>query len=58
MPSAATDVEAYYLEVLVPQRVAVDATYLQSPSVRATLTVMAQTLGYLLGRRPAPADSA
>jgi lipopolysaccharide/colanic/teichoic acid biosynthesis glycosyltransferase len=54
VPSGATDVEAYYLEVLVPERVAVDATYLQSPTVRATLTVMAQTLGYLLGRRPTP----
>jgi lipopolysaccharide/colanic/teichoic acid biosynthesis glycosyltransferase len=58
VPSGATDVEAYYLEVLVPQRVAADATYLQSPSVRATLTVMAQTLGYLLGRRPSPATAA
>jgi lipopolysaccharide/colanic/teichoic acid biosynthesis glycosyltransferase len=57
VPSGATDVEAYYLEVLVPQRVAVDATYLQSPSVRATLTVMAQTLGYLVGRRPSPATA-
>jgi len=58
VPPGATDVEKYYLEVLVPQRVAVDATYLLSPSVRATLTVMAQTLGYLLGRRPSPAVSA
>jgi lipopolysaccharide/colanic/teichoic acid biosynthesis glycosyltransferase len=54
VPSGAADVEAYYLEVLVPQRVAVDATYLRSPTIRATLTVMAQTVGYLLGRRPSP----
>jgi lipopolysaccharide/colanic/teichoic acid biosynthesis glycosyltransferase len=55
LPSGVLDVEAYYLEVLVPQRVAVDATYLRSPTLGATLAVMAQTLGYLVGRRPSPA---
>jgi len=57
VPAGVTDVETYYLDVLVPQRVAVDATYLRSPTVGATLAVMAQTLGYLLGRRPPPATA-
>jgi lipopolysaccharide/colanic/teichoic acid biosynthesis glycosyltransferase len=52
VPTTVADVEEYYLTVLVPRKVAVDATFLRSPSLVATLGVLAQTAGYLLGWRP------
>lgn len=52
LPDGISDVEAYYLAVLVRRRVDVDATYLRAPSVGATLRVMLETLAYLVGKNP------
>jgi len=55
---AEVDVERYLAE-LVPARTALDATYLDRPTVSATLRVLAETALHLLGRPvPAPARSA
>lgn len=49
------DIERWYVENLVPRRIAVDQTYLADPSVRATLVVLARTARYLVtGRRWVP----
>jgi lipopolysaccharide/colanic/teichoic acid biosynthesis glycosyltransferase len=46
------DVERWYVETLVPQRVAADQTFLADPTVKATLAVLARTVRYLVtGRR-------
>ncbi|WP_034805115.1 sugar transferase [Intrasporangium oryzae] len=48
---AASDPERWYLEEVVPRRVALDATFLRAPTLRHTLNVLVQTAVYLL--RPA-----
>ena len=55
---AVVDVETY-LQVLVPARVAADASFLRKPTVRATLSVLRDTARHLAGRPTgAPATSA
>jgi lipopolysaccharide/colanic/teichoic acid biosynthesis glycosyltransferase len=56
LPPEAVDAEDYYLSVLVPRRVAMDSTFLGRPTVTATLAVLLETFGYLVGRRPAGLD--
>jgi lipopolysaccharide/colanic/teichoic acid biosynthesis glycosyltransferase len=56
LPPEAVDPEEYYLSVLVPRRVALDTTFLGRPTLTATLGVLLETFGYLLGRRPAGLD--
>lgn len=52
------DVETY-LQVLVPARVAADASFLRQPTVRATLSVLRDTARHLTGHPTgAPATSA
>ncbi len=48
LPADDTDLETWYLERLVPRRVAADLTYLQNPSPTATLRLIALTLAYLV----------
>ncbi len=48
----AGDVEAWYLERLVPERVALDAEYLVRPSLAATFGVVAATLRHLVTSGP------
>ena len=51
-PTDAAGVERWYVETLVPQRVAADQTFLSDPTVTATLAVLARTVRYLVtGRR-------
>ncbi|HEV8559971.1 MAG TPA: sugar transferase [Actinophytocola sp.] len=50
-----TDPEAFYLDALVPRRVALDATYLEAPTLSATVCVLARTVWYALSAfRAAP----
>jgi lipopolysaccharide/colanic/teichoic acid biosynthesis glycosyltransferase len=50
---ACADLELWYLERLVPRRVAADWTYLRRPSLGATLLVLVMTARYLVtGRSP------
>ena len=50
---SADDVEQWYIERLVPRRVAADLTFLCRPTLLATMHVIAMTVRYLLrGRRP------
>ena len=47
------DVERWYIERLVPRRVAADLTFLRRPTLLATMHVIVMTVRYLLsGRRP------
>jgi lipopolysaccharide/colanic/teichoic acid biosynthesis glycosyltransferase len=47
------DVEQWYIERLVPRRVAADLTFLCRPTLLATMHVIVMTVRYLLrGRRP------
>jgi lipopolysaccharide/colanic/teichoic acid biosynthesis glycosyltransferase len=51
---SADDVEQWYIERLVPRRVAADLTFLCRPTLLATMHVIVMTVRYLLrGRRPA-----
>lgn len=43
-----SDPERWYLEEVVPRRVALDATFLRTPTLRHTLRVLGQTAVYLL----------
>ncbi|MGF1432402.1 sugar transferase [Kitasatospora sp. LaBMicrA B282] len=53
-PPGTPDPEAYYLAVLVPRRVALDADYLAAYSIAGDLAVLLRTAGHLLTvRRPA-----
>lgn len=45
------DVEEFYLRKVVPERVALDLDYLANPSVGRTVTLLAETVAYIL--RPA-----
>jgi lipopolysaccharide/colanic/teichoic acid biosynthesis glycosyltransferase len=49
--------ESTYLASLVPARVTLDATYLERPTVRATITILLETLRHVLGSRPRPVES-
>ena len=47
------DVERWYIERLVPRRVAADLTFLRRPTLPATMHVIVRTVRYLItGRRP------
>ncbi|MDQ1738017.1 MAG: hypothetical protein QOH56_4268 [Pseudonocardiales bacterium] len=50
LPAGPVDVE-HYLKVLVPARTAVDALFLQRPTLGATLSVLADTIRHLSGRQ-------
>lgn len=47
-----TDADRWYVEHVVPARVALDRSFLDAPSVGATLRVVAQTVGYVVTGRP------
>jgi lipopolysaccharide/colanic/teichoic acid biosynthesis glycosyltransferase len=48
-PHGWTDVESWYLTVLVPLRVAADLDYLRAPTLRRTVRFLVLTAGYVLG---------
>jgi len=48
-PADWPDVESYYLEVLVPLRVAADREYLDQPTIRRTLHYLALTALFVVG---------
>jgi lipopolysaccharide/colanic/teichoic acid biosynthesis glycosyltransferase len=48
-PEGWTDVERWYLDVLVPLRVAADQEYLERPTVRRTLHYLVVTALFVLG---------
>jgi len=48
IPDDVQDVEGHYLSVLVPRRVALDATFLARPTLRATLGVVWRTVVHLV----------
>jgi lipopolysaccharide/colanic/teichoic acid biosynthesis glycosyltransferase len=49
LDDAQCDLERYYLETLVPQRVSCDSSYLANPSITATVGIIWATFRYLLG---------
>jgi lipopolysaccharide/colanic/teichoic acid biosynthesis glycosyltransferase len=51
IPAGVTDVEEYYLTQLVSRRVALDATFLAQPTVRATVRFCLLTAADMLGLR-------
>jgi lipopolysaccharide/colanic/teichoic acid biosynthesis glycosyltransferase len=53
VPSSAQDAEQWYLNHLVVQRVASDATFLDNPTLTATISMVAETMRYLLARHGA-----
>ena len=53
VPSGAQDAEQWYLNHLVVQRVANDATFLDNPTLTATISMVAETMRYLLARHGA-----
>ena len=55
-PGAEVDIDTY-LQVLVPLRTEIDASYLQHPTLGATLTVLNETWRYLTGRQGAAVAS-
>jgi lipopolysaccharide/colanic/teichoic acid biosynthesis glycosyltransferase len=55
-PGAVVD-EQTYLCVLVPARTAVDAGYLENPTLTATLGVLVDTVRHLMGRPTPDADT-
>jgi lipopolysaccharide/colanic/teichoic acid biosynthesis glycosyltransferase len=52
IPEDVVDIEQWYLEHLVPQRVVMDATYLDHPSVAATLRVLIDTARHVIRGEP------
>lgn len=50
VPSGAQDAEQWYLSHLVVQRVGSDATFLDNPTLAATITVVWETMRYLVAR--------
>jgi lipopolysaccharide/colanic/teichoic acid biosynthesis glycosyltransferase len=56
-PPPGVDAEAFYLSDLVPHRVALDLRYLERPTLRGTLAVLAATASVLLGRRVRKSDA-
>jgi lipopolysaccharide/colanic/teichoic acid biosynthesis glycosyltransferase len=55
IPVDVVDAERWYLEHLVAQRVLIDATYLDHPTVAATLRVLIDTARHLISAEPPPA---
>ena len=53
IPVGVLDPERWYLEHLVPQRVVMDATYLNLPTLAATIGVLIDTARHLISREPA-----
>ena len=52
-PPDVTDPERWYVDRVVPARVALDASFLRAPSLVATAVIVGQTLAYLVtGRAP------
>ena len=49
VPPPGWDVDAWYLAVLVPRRVAADLAYLRRPTLRATLRLVLLTAGVVFG---------
>ena len=52
IPVDVVDAEQWYLEQLVPKRVAMDATYLDHPTVAATLRVLMDTAHHVISGAP------
>ena len=52
IPVDVVDAEQWYLEHLVPQRVVMDATYLDHPTVAATLRVLIDTAHHVISGKP------
>ena len=52
IPVDVVDIEQWYLEHLVPQRVVMDATYLDHPTVAATLRVLIDTAHHVISGKP------
>ena len=52
IPVDVADAEQWYLEQLVPQRVVMDATYLDHPTVAATLRVLIDTAHHVISGTP------
>jgi lipopolysaccharide/colanic/teichoic acid biosynthesis glycosyltransferase len=52
IPADVVDAQQWYLEHLVPQRVVVDATYLDHPTVAATLRVLVETARHVISGEP------
>jgi hypothetical protein len=52
IPVDVVDAEQWYLEHLVPQRVVMDATYLDHPTVAATLRVLIDTARHVVSGEP------
>ena len=52
IPVDVADAEQWYLEQLVPQRVVMDATYLDHPTVAATLRVLIDTAHHVISGAP------
>lgn len=52
IPVDVADAEQWYLEHLVPQRVVMDATYLDHPTVAATLRVLVDTAHHVISGAP------
>jgi lipopolysaccharide/colanic/teichoic acid biosynthesis glycosyltransferase len=50
IPPGTSDVEGWYLEHLVPARVALDAEFLARPSLGATVRLLGETAVHLAGR--------
>jgi lipopolysaccharide/colanic/teichoic acid biosynthesis glycosyltransferase len=46
------DLERWYIDHVVPARVAYDLTYLRAPSLRATLSLIGQTAAYVMSGNP------
>jgi lipopolysaccharide/colanic/teichoic acid biosynthesis glycosyltransferase len=57
IPVDVVDLEQWYVEHLVPQRVVMDATYLDHPSVAATLRVLIDTANHLISGSDATGSS-
>jgi lipopolysaccharide/colanic/teichoic acid biosynthesis glycosyltransferase len=51
------DPDRWYVEHVVPARVAQDVTYLRAPSLRATVSLLGQTAAYVISGNP-PAERA
>jgi lipopolysaccharide/colanic/teichoic acid biosynthesis glycosyltransferase len=46
------DPDRWYVEHVVPARVAQDVTYLRAPSLRATVSLLGQTAAYVISGNP------
>lgn len=57
IPVDVVDAERWYLEHLVPQRVVMDATYLDHPTVAATLRVLIDTAHHVISAAPPQAEA-